>query len=347
MHADAAMERKRMYRNPLIDDYLGDPFVWGHDGSYYLVGTGPEEAAGATRGHGEPSIFPAYSSPDLVNWTRADKALVRPYATYGYTFWAPEVAYADGTFYLYYSVGFGDRLHHLRVATSTHALGPYHDAGVRLTSLASCPFAIDPHPFFDGERWYLFYARDFLDERDERGNLARPGTAIVVQPLDSMLALAPTTVTVLRARYDWQRFMSDRPMYGARYDWHTLEGPAVIRKDGRIYCFYSGGRWDSERYGVDYAVADHVLGPYDDSGAEEGPRVLRTKPGAWLGPGHNSIVRGPDGASDYFAYHAWEPTLTRRQFCLDPLVFDATGPHVDGPSTTLRSVDLVRARRAS
>ncbi|HEY3496624.1 MAG TPA: glycoside hydrolase family 43 protein [Polyangiaceae bacterium] len=340
-------DRRRTYRNPLIPDYLGDPFVWSHEGRYYLLGTGADEAAGTTPAHHEPSIFPAYSSTDLVSWSRAGKALVRPYATHGYTFWAPEVAYSQGIFYLYYSVGFGDRLHHLRVATSRQPLGPYRDAGVRLTSLASCPFAIDPHPFFDGDRWYLFYARDFLDDRDEQGNPVRPGTALVVQPLDSMLALAPTTITVLRARHDWQRFMSDRPMYGARYDWHTLEGPAVVRRNGRIYCLYSGGRWDSERYGIDYAVADHVLGPYDGSGSEEGPRVLRSKPGAWLGPGHNSIVRGPDGTTDYVAYHAWDPAFSRRQFCLDPLVFESSGPRVDGPSTTLRSVEPARTARAS
>ena len=63
------------------------------------------------------------------------------------------------------------------------------------------------------------------------------------------------------------------PMFGGIYDWHTLEGPCVRRHGGRYYCLYSGGCWQNDTYGVDYAVADHVLGPYTDSGNEDGPRV--------------------------------------------------------------------------
>jgi len=44
-------------------------------------------------------------------------------------------------------------------------------------------------------------------------------------------------------------------MYGRVWDWHTLEGPFVRKHDGRYYCFYSGGRWETESYGVDYGVA--------------------------------------------------------------------------------------------
>jgi GH43 family beta-xylosidase len=340
------MLQARSYRNPVIGEYLGDPFVFRHEGRYYAIGTGRDEATGTAGGGGSASIFPLYVSSDLVDWTRTGKALVRPYATQGYTFWAPEVVFVDGVFYLYYSVGFEDTLHHLRVATSRQPLGPYLDAGVRLTSLASCPFAIDPHPFHHEGRYYLFYARDFLDERDERGAPVKPGTALVVQELTTMLELAPGVATVLRARHAWQRFMPGRVIYGGVYDWHTLEGPCVVQHDGRFYCFYSGGRWDSERYGVDYAVADHPLGPYDDSGAEDGPRVLRSEPGAWLGPGHNSIVRGPDGTTEYAFYHAWDPDFRQRQACIDRLRWTAAGPRVAGPTSTLESIALGRAHRA-
>jgi GH43 family beta-xylosidase len=340
------MRRVRSYRNPVIGDYLGDPFVWQHEGRYFAIGTGREDATGMAGDHSSASIFPLYVSTDLAHWTRTGKALVRPYATHGYTFWAPEVIFVEGVFYLYYSVGFEDTLHHLRVATSRQPLGPYLDAGVRLTSLASCPFAIDPHPFHHDGRYYLFYASDFLDERDERGAPVKPGTALVVQELDTMLTLVPGATTVLRARHPWQRFAADRPIYGSRYDWHTLEGPCVVKHAGRFYCFYSGGRWDSERYGVDYAVADHPLGPYEESGAEAGPRVLRSVPGTWLGPGHNSVVCGPDGTTEYVFYHAWDPDFRRRQACVDALAWTSLGPRVAGPSSTLESIALGRAHRA-
>ena len=70
-------------------------------------------------------------------------------------------------------------------------------------------------------------------------------------------------------------------------------------------------------YGVDYGVADHVLGPYSDEGNESGPRVLRSVPGRLLGPGHNSPVLGPDGQTEYLVYHAWDRDMTMRQMHID------------------------------
>ena len=134
--------------------------------------------------------------------------------------------------------------------------------------------------------------------------------------------------TVLRARHDWQRFESNRAIYNGTYDWHTVEGPCVRKRNGRYYCFYSAGRWENDTYGVDYAVADHVLGPYSDSGNESGPRVLRTIPGSLIGPGHNSIVSTPDG-EDWIVYHAWDPGMTARRMFIDRLVWTADGPRCE------------------
>ena len=105
---------------------------------------------------------------------------------------------------------------------------------------------------------------------------ARAGTALEVDRLNNMTELAGEPKAILRARHDWQRFQSSRPMYGQVFDWHTLEGPCVRKHDGRYYCFYSGGRWETENYGIDYAVADEVTGPYTRWQRRQGPRVLRT-----------------------------------------------------------------------
>jgi GH43 family beta-xylosidase len=133
---------------------------------------------------------------------------------------------------------------------------------------------------------------------------------------------------VLRARHDWQRFEANRSMYGGTYDWHTLEGPFVRKHAGRYYCFYSGGRWENESYGVDYAVADHVQGPYSHEGSESGPRVLHTIPGEIIGPGHNSIVRGPEG-EDWIVYHAWDARMAARRMFIDRLIWTNDGPRCE------------------
>jgi beta-xylosidase len=318
------------YTNPVYSGYFADPFVWQHEGVYYAIGTGAAEAEGEST----VQVFPLLRSEDFVTWELTGKALQRPDAALGDNFWAPEVAYCDGIFYLYYSVGHGDQHHQLRVATSDRPLGPYEDIGSPLLKLESYPFAIDPHPFRDDDgRWYLFYARDFLDTAGG----VQAGTAVVVDRLTTMTALAGEEQTVLRARSAWQRFLCNRPMYDGIYDWHTLEGPCVRKHNGRYYCFYSGGRWETADYGVDYGTADRVMGPYSDAGNEDGPRVLRTVPNRVVGPGHNSIVCGPDG-HEYVVYHAWNADRSARCMCLDKLIWTPDGPRCNGPTWTTQNL---------
>jgi hypothetical protein len=309
---------------PAYDRYFADPFVWRHGGEWFAVGTGPAEAAGAIRGS---HVFPLLRSTDFRTWRSVGAALARPAAALGDSFWAPEVACADGGFHLYYSVGFGDAGHHLRVAQATLPQGPYRDVGA-LTDPARCRFAIDPHPFRDRDgTWWLFHARDFLDADDR----VRAGTALVAQRLEGMTRLAPDPpVVVLRAHHDWQRFRADRPLYGRRFDWHTLEGPCVRRHAGRYWCLYSAGRWDSATYGVDYAVADAVTGPWSDAGSERGPRLLRTIPRHLIGPGHTSIVEGPDDV-EQLAFHAWDVAMHARRMFLAPLRWQPDGPRIALP----------------
>ena len=303
---------------PVYDDYLADPFVWRVENRFYAIGTGQVEASGTTR----KRVFPILESSDLENWEFSTTALIRPDQKLGTHFWAPEVAFEKGEFYLYYSVGHEDRHHQLRVARSTHPAGPFEDCAA-LTQLPECPFAIDPHPFQDesGE-WFLFYATDFLDSNSE----IRAGTALVVDRLKSMTELAGERRTVLRAASDWQRFQKNRPMYGGSYDWHTVEGPFVWKRKGRYFCFFSGGRWENETYGVDFAVADQVTGPYRIESRIEGPRVLKTIPKQLIGPGHNSVVKDATGEGEWIVFHAWDREKSRRRMHLAKLDWTETGP---------------------
>jgi arabinan endo-1,5-alpha-L-arabinosidase len=265
-------------------------------------------------------VFEVLTSPDLVTWTPVGGALIPIDEALGTDYWAPEVAEADGSFWLYYSQGFGDARHHLRVARSDSAYGPFLDAGVNLTPHEL--FAIDPHPFLDVDgTWYLFYARDVLDAE-------RVGTQLAVDVLPTMTSTAGLSQKVLGPTADWQIFSRGRQMYGRTYDWHTLEGPVVCRRDDRYYCLYSGGSYLGEGYSVAWARAKHPLGPWVEPAA--GP-LLKTVPGHVRGPGHNSIVT-TYGGTDMLVYHAWDESASKRMMCIDPLLWDHDGPHTQGPS---------------
>ncbi len=335
----------QVYTNPVHAEYFADPFVWRSGDEYYAIGTGPMDADGRSPHADRPCVFPLMRSPDLIHWHPAGYALVPPDEALGHNFWAPEIAFAEGRWYLYYSVGHGDKQHQLRVAVSESPLGPYRDSA-QLTDPVVVPFAIDPHPFQDDDgRWYLFHARDFLDtDRDDAGSI-RAGTALVVSELETMTQLAPRVHTVLRAYCDWQLFAAQRPMYGQIFDWHTLEGPCVIKEGGRYYCLYSGGRWETDTYGVDYTVSDHVLGLYKVEAGIESPRILRTVPGHVIGPGHCSVVTTRDGSIRMIVYHAWDADMKARRMFIDELYFEGDQPRSDGPSWMPAELHLAAVQR--
>lgn len=306
----------RTYRNPVYPATFADPFVLRHEDWFYAYGTNERVESGWA--------FEVLRSRDLVHWSSLGRSLPVQEGS-ARDHWAPEVAIADGRFWMYYSVGDEDRDHHLRVAVADQPAGPFEDLGIDLTPDER--FAIDAHPFRDADGgWWLFYAHDVLEG-------TRPGTSLAVDRLITMDRLAGDPVTILRATGDWQRFRRDRPMYGGVYDWHTLEGPFVVRRQGRLWCTYSGGAWTGAGYGVSYAVADHPLGPWTEPVA--GPSLLRSRPGVVEGPGHSSIVVGADG-QDYLVYHAWDRDHTARRMSVDVLRWGPDGPATEAPTVEPR-----------
>jgi GH43 family beta-xylosidase len=298
----------------LYTGYFADPCVLRTDEGYVAYGTCPERSE-----DDDGREFVVLSSEDLLTWRSHGGALERVDPALGADYWAPEVAHADGRWWMFYSVGRDIVGHHIRLAVADDPLGPFSDLGLNLTP--DEPFAIDPHPFQDSDgRWYLFFARDVLDAD-------RPGTHLAAAALEGMTRLGPT-VEVLEPFADWQIYQRSREMYGATYDWHTLEGPSVVRRHDRYWLTFSGGAWTGEGYAVSWAVAESPLGPWSPAPASA-PPLLRTSPGL-LGPGHNSLTVDPHG-NDVIVFHSWNAARTRREMYARRIVFDKDGPHVDGP----------------
>ena len=305
----------RTYKNPLFLKDAADPFVLKYLDTYWCYCTG--SASDGFR-------FPMLSSRDLVRWNEEGGALP-PLEEKFNEYWAPEVSYWDGKFFMYYSTGDGSEMH-IRVAIANTPAGPFLDVGRRLTL---GEFAIDPHVFTDddGLRW-LFYATDFLDH-------SHIGTGTVRDRLIDSVTLEGNPAPVVRAMYSWQLFDPERKEKGG-VRWHTVEGPTVLKNKGVYYEMFSGGNWKTASYGVGYAFSDKVERPDEWTQVCDGTRILpllRTVPGV-TGPGHNSVVLGPDNRQRYCIYHRWSEDGAARQLAIDPLEWIGQQLCVYGPSNS-------------
>ncbi|MBB5351677.1 beta-xylosidase [Haloferula luteola] len=306
------------YENPVWDGYLADPYVFKSGDAWYAIGTG--NAA-------EGKQFPMLRSTNFTDWEPVGSVLDKIEGIEEY--WAPEIAEKDGKFYLYWA---GNRK--MRVAVSDHPTGPFRDTGKWM--FPDLEFSIDGHAFKDPQsvQWYFFFAKDFFD--------LRPGTALAVVKLgDDMMTPEGETTTVMRAFADWQIYERDRDLYGKKWKaWHTVEGPAVVFREGQYYLFYSGGNWQTPGYGVGCATSATVTGPYVDAVSKDEAAVIHTIPGELIGPGHNSVVLGPDDTTYFNVYHSWNGEQTRRQMCLDPLQWTSQGAKTVNPGRGKKTVTL-------
>ena len=275
------------YKNPVYPFSFPDPYVLKHNGEFFAYCTGHWS---------DGLVFGVLQSHDLIEWSPVGGAMT-PLDNSAPFYWAPEITYDNGTFYLYYSVG-NETLMHLRVAVSDRPDGGFEDTGHQLTFQ---DFAIDAHVFQDDDgSKYLFYATDFLDH-------SHIGTGIVVDRMIDWYTLAGEPRPVARAKYDWQVYDPARKEKGG-VRWHTVEGPFVLKRKGTYFMMFSGGNWQNPTYGVSYATSDRILkdGEWDQyCDGEKLLPILRTYPEKLIGPGHNSVVRGPDNRELYCVYHAW------------------------------------------
>ena len=313
------------YNNPVWDGYLADPHAFrASDGMYYSIGTGLKDAMDTNKGGLEYAHhFPMLRSKDMQNWEFVGGVLPKEGNPGFRRYWAPEIAEKDGKYYLYYS---GDM--RMRTAVADAPTGPFKDLGRKLLP-ENFGFNIDGHPFKDpvSGKWYLYFAKKFRFGPKHGTGLA------VVELSESMDSIVGPIHDITTGFRDWHRF-------GGRKNDHCVEGASVIHKDGKYWCFYSGGDWRTPTYGVGCLVADSITGPYEDVWSLERGSVVSTIEDKLIGPGHTSVLLGPDKQTWFLVYHSWNKERTKRQMCLDPLLWTDQGPKVHNPARGKKTVQI-------
>lgn len=286
---------------------MPDPFVFFHDGTYYLYSS--------DWGLGDPNV-PVRTSKSLSDWGPIEDALpVLPkWASPVFT-WAPDVRrYGHRDYVLYFTAM---RSHApfdecIGYARGSSPLGPFHASSKPMICQLKQFGAIDPRTFIDasGQLW-MVWKSDNDHQLDGTGH-----TWIWSQ------RLAPGGLHLVGPRY---RLLTANRAWEGR----IVEAPAFLYKQGVYWLFFSGNWFNQPYYAIGVARCVTVHGPctqpLDRPWLASGPQGQ--------GPGEESVFVGPKG-NPWLLYAPWCygcDGTTSRPVAILRIRFDQWGPYVSSP----------------
>jgi len=280
--------------NPVIDGWYADPEAHVFDGQYWIYPT-------YSAPYADQVFLDAFSSPDLVTWTKHARVLDTTRVTWATrAVWAPSIIEHDGWFYLFF--GANDIQNDtqpggLGVARARHPEGPFDDhlGHPLIDTFHNGAQPIDPFVFKDDDgTYYLIY-----------GGWRHCNIAKLNADFTGFVPFDDGTI-----------FKEITP---AGY----VEGSFMFKKGGRYYFMWSEGGWTGPNYAVAYATASSPVGPFERVG-----KILQQDPTVATGAGHHSVLQSPRSGQWYIVYHRrplGETDRNHRVVCIDELKFDATG----------------------
>ena len=326
--------------NPVVPGWYADPELRILAGRYWLYPTysddagkpdvslrfTPEQVARRAGPHVYPSyvkqtFFDAFSSPDLVHWTRHEHVLdVANVAWAAYAVWAPSVIQAYGRYYMFFGANDiqTDRERGgIGVAVSDRPGGPFTDAlGAPLIDrFHNGAQPIDPFVFRDDDGRVLLYYGGWRH-------------CNVVRLSEDLRHIVPFP--------DGTTFKDITPP-------GYVEGSFLVKRRGVYYLMWSEGDWTGPDYRVAYATGSSATGPFTPRGVilAQDLRIAR-------GAGHHSVVNVPGTDDWYIAYHRRPLDTTdgnHRELAIDRLEFAPDGAIKPVRMTTAGVAPVPLARR--
>jgi len=311
------------YCNPLktIDNKiinLADPFAYEYDGIYYLTGTSSD-------GQG----FPCYTSKDLITWTSTGFLYQKPENHFGtFAFWAPEVKFHNKKFYLTYSC-YDPQKKILKtcLAVSDNPEGPFKDFYTPWLDLGYS--VIDGDIFVDNDNTpYLYFSKNETNS-DSIGT----GNLYVIRMKKDFSGPDGEPVFISGPTQKWEMVNWKKN--------RCNEGPTIFKRNNTYYMTYSANDTGYDHYGIGVQYAKSPMGPWKKDPAN--PIITTDLSKGVSSPGHNSIVKAPNGDL-FIVYHRHaDPNCKKpnwdRVVCIDKLYFDKKGRlKTSGPTTNSQEV---------
>lgn len=289
--------KKLKYNEPWIMQ-RADPYVYRHtDGMYYFTASIPAYDCIFLRRAKSLAELP--DAEESIIWHKHESGIMSCHI------WAPELHYLDGKWYIYYAGGDKDdvwaiRPYVLECADSDPITGTWIEKGKMKCApedeFSFRAFSLDATVFENrGKRYYVWA---------EKVSVGRQISNLYIAEMKSPYELKTVQVLLTTPDYDWERV-----------GFFVNEGPAVIKKNGKIFLTYSASETGT-CYCMGMLTAEEdsdLLDPL--SWKKERYPVLQTDESRKIyGPGHNTFTVDEEG-NDICVYHA----RTETKIVGDPL----------------------------
>ncbi len=269
------------FENPIAEQ-RADPWVHrSGDGTYYLVATVPEYDRIVIRRAG--SINGLKNATEKTIWVKHETGVM------GHHIWAPELHRINGTWYIYFAAGEAENIWNIRMWVLSNPSedpmeGSWKEEGRIETAIES--FSLDATTFEHMGRRYLIWAQNVSG--------GEHGTALVISEMKDPITLTGPEVVISEPDFSWEKMK-----------YQVNEGPAVIKRDGRIFVTYSASATNHHYcMGLLWTDEDADLLHASSWNKSPGPVFYTNVELMRYGPGHNSFTTAEDGETVVMMYHA-------------------------------------------
>lgn len=294
LQAGIAQTKKTTSGNPVFEGWYADPEATIFSKQYWIYPTYSAK-------YNQQVHFDAFSSPDLVNWTKHDNVLDSSNVKWAKrAMWAPALVKKDGKYYFFFGandIQNDNEKGGIGIAVADKPEGPFKDylGKPLIDKIVNGAQPIDQFVFKDKDgQYYIIY-----------GGWGHCNIAKLKNDFTGLVPFADGTT-----------FRSITPE-------GYVEGPVMFTRKNKYYFMWSEGGWTGPNYRVAYAVSDNINGPFKKIGT-----ILKQDAAVATGAGHHSVIQVPGKDEWYIIYHRRPLTETdanHRVTCIEKMTFDANG----------------------
>ncbi len=266
--------------NPVVPQ-RADPWCYKHNGCYYFTGSVPAYDRIELRKASSLQGL-AFAEPVTV-WRKHDSGPM------SYHIWAPEIHFIQGRWYLYFAAGRAEaiwdiRMYVLENESADPTQGTWIEKGQIQTNWDS--FSLDATTFEHKGVLYLAWAQN---DPAIAGN-----TNLYIAEMENPWTIRGRQIQLTRPEFAWE-------IEGFLVN----EGPAVLKKNGRIFLTYSASATD-HRYCMGLLAADEDSDLLNPESWDKSSHCIfcSSAENGQFGPGHNSFTTSADDSVDVLVYHA-------------------------------------------